>query len=59
MFSVYEKVKTHGLVKAVNVYNVRDDKNGYPQFLICEDGEWKYRSAKHYTDKVWDIRNGD
>lgn len=32
----------------VNVYAVRDDKNGYPQFLIFENGEWKYVSVKHF-----------
>lgn len=32
----------------VNVYAVRDDKNGYPHFLIYENGEWKYVSAKHF-----------
>ena len=34
--------------KLVTVYAVRDDKNGYPHFLIYEDGEWKYVSAKHF-----------
>ena len=38
--------KTDGLT--VSVYAVRDDKNGYPHFLTYEDGQWKYRSAKHY-----------
>lgn len=32
-----------------HIYNVRDDKNGYPHFLIFEDGEWKYVSAKHFA----------
>ena len=31
------------------VYNVRDDGNGYPQFLIFEDGQWRYKSAKYFT----------
>lgn len=34
---------------SVKVYNVRDDKNGYPHFLIYENGEWKYVSAKHFV----------
>ena len=33
----------------VNVYAVRDDKNGYPHFLIFEDNEWKYVKAKHFV----------
>lgn len=40
------------MVKTVEVYAVRDDKNGYPHFLICENGEWKYKSAKYYTNSV-------
>lgn len=36
-------------LSSVEVYNVRDDKNGYPHFLIYENGEWKYVSAKHFV----------
>lgn len=43
----YAKIKM-SFPKQVNVYAVRDDKNGYPQFLIYENGEWKYVSAKHF-----------
>lgn len=38
----------------VEVYAVRDDKNGYPHFLIYENGEWKYKSAKYFTTEVRD-----
>lgn len=34
--------------KRVKVYSIRNDKNGYPQFLIYENEEWKYVSAKHF-----------
>ena len=34
----------------VKVYAVRDDKCGYPHFLIYEDKEWKYVKAKHFVD---------
>ena len=34
---------------SVKVFNVRDDKNGYPHFLIYENGERKYVSAKHFV----------
>ena len=30
------------------VYKVRDDKSGYPQFLVRLNGVWIYRSAKHF-----------
>ena len=33
----------------VDVYDIRDDKNGYPHFLIYEDNEWKYVKAKHFV----------
>lgn len=36
------------------VYAVRDDRDGYPHFLIYEDGEWKYVSAKHFEPIVCD-----
>lgn len=36
-------------LSSVKVYNVRDDKNGYPHFLIYENGEWKYVSAKYFA----------
>lgn len=32
-----------------SVYDTRTDKNGFPHFLIYEDNQWKYRSAKHYV----------
>lgn len=30
------------------VYNVRDDKTGYPHFLIYINRQWRYMSAKHF-----------
>ena len=35
--------------KRYKVHNVRDDGNGYPQFLIFEDGQWRYKSAKYFV----------
>lgn len=32
----------------VQIYDVSYDKNGYPLFLIYEDGQWKRVSAKHF-----------
>lgn len=32
----------------VLIFDIRNDSNGYPQFLIYINGEWKYRSAKYY-----------
>ena len=43
MFTVIDAA-TSELVK---VFAVKDDSNGYPNFLIF-DGSWKYRSAKNY-----------
>ena len=36
-------------LKEVTVYSVRDDENGLPEFLIYEDNQWKYVSAKRFT----------
>lgn len=37
----------------VSVYNVRDNKHGYPLFLIYEDLQWKYISAKHFVPAAY------
>lgn len=55
MFIVYEKSSG----EMITVYNIRHDKHGYPHFLIYEDGQWKYRSAKHYTPITRDIVCGN
>lgn len=31
----------------VEVFNVKNDKNGYPHFLIYFDNQWKWVSAKY------------
>ena len=35
--------------RRVEVFAVRNDKNGYPQFLVYEDRQWVWRSAKNYA----------
>lgn len=44
MFKMYDKFTE----EEVNVYNVRDDKSGYPQFLVRLNGVWIYKSAKNF-----------
>ena len=44
MFNVFTKEKDSLRV----VYDIRTDRAGYPMFLIYEDNQWKYRSAKHF-----------
>ena len=34
--------------KIFNVFSVKDDKNGFPQFLIYENRAWKWQSAKQF-----------
>lgn len=34
------------------IYDITYDKNGYPLFLIYEDGAWKRKSAKHYAPQA-------
>lgn len=48
MFKVFHKNKQ----REYEVYNIRDDKTGYPHFLIFQDGRWVYQSAKHFVPTV-------
>lgn len=32
----------------ISVFGMTDDSNGYPKFLIREDNQWKWKSAKHF-----------
>lgn len=32
----------------LDVYAIRDDKKGYPHFLIYMNKQWKYESAKYF-----------
>lgn len=31
-----------------SVYSVKNDKNGYPQFLIYYKNQWVWKSAKYF-----------
>lgn len=57
MFIVFDK-ETH---LDVAVYNVRDDITGYPQFLVRDDNQWIYRSAKHYitSEEILSAENNE
>lgn len=45
MFTVKHKVSGN----IYTVYDVRNDSNGYPHFLIyVRDNQWLYISAKHF-----------
>ena len=32
----------------IEIYGVKDDKHGYPTFLIRSDNRWIWKSAKHF-----------
>jgi hypothetical protein len=32
----------------VTIYHIRDDKSGYPNFLVYLDKQWIYKSAKYF-----------
>ena len=51
MFKVKYKETGNGftIFQDFTVYDVRYDSNGYPQFLIYHNGEWRLMSAKHFT----------
>lgn len=52
LFMVFDKEKQ----KIYKVYAIRDDSKGYPHFLIYDNSQWLYVSAKHfrplYEDRV-------
>jgi hypothetical protein len=43
------KVKFKENEKEYKVFNVKNDTKGYPHFLIYEDRQWLWKSAKHFT----------
>lgn len=43
------KAKYKPTGKIYEIFNVRDDWNGYPQFLIRKDNEWIYISAEYFV----------
>ena len=44
MITVFDKITQ----KPVRVYKITRNSSGYPDFLVRENGEWRFRSAKHY-----------
>ena len=34
--------------KIFEVYEIKNDRCGYPNFLIYKDSQWKWMSAKHF-----------
>lgn len=49
MNEVFQVVKKEDHDEIREVYDVRNNNCGYPHFLIYENGEWKYVSAKHFV----------
>lgn len=50
------KKSKHISCQKYRVYGVCRDKNGYPQFLIYEENQWKWKSAKYFTPENIDDR---
>ena len=48
VYTEYGEVEMVRRQKRYTVHNVLNDNNGYPMFLIYKDGQWLYRSAKHF-----------
>ena len=42
------KVADKETYEVVMVYNIQNNKTGFPHFLIYEANQWKYVSAKHF-----------
>ena len=53
MFNVYVKKEyiAEFSKKRYKVYNIQNNKNGYPLFLIYDDNQWKYITAKKFKLK--------
>lgn len=34
--------------EVVTIYDIRNDSCGYPMFLIYQDNQWIWKSAKHF-----------
>ena len=45
----YALLRSKSCDTVVHVYDVKMNRNGYPNFLIYIDGQWKYLSAKHFA----------
>lgn len=43
------QVRDKNTNRVVEVYSIRDDKNGFPQFLVYDKHSWKWVSAKNYV----------
>lgn len=53
MFNVFDKDNKEYLV-----FHIRNDKNGYPTFLIYKDNQWIWKSAKYFKPYMKGIYNG-
>lgn len=42
------KFKDSMSTNVYTVYNIRNDKTGYPHFLLYIGRQWRYISAKHF-----------
>lgn len=49
VYTEYGVFKMVHRAKRYTVHNVRDDGNGYPMFLIYDNGQWLNKSAKYFT----------
>ena len=54
MFVLHKKTE-----KIFKVYKIKNNKNGYPTFLIYDENQWKWLSAKHFKpcEKVGVVNN--
>lgn len=48
VYTEYGEFEMIHRAKRYTIHNVRDDGNGYPMFLIYDNGQWLYKSAKYF-----------
>lgn len=42
--------------KSYKIWSIRNDKKGFPHFLIYDNNQWKWQSAKHFKPIEEDIK---
>lgn len=52
-----DKIVVNGNTRygSIKPYAMKNDKNGYPHFLVCVEGNWAWVSAKYFTTQIYNV----
>lgn len=42
--------------KQYKIWSIRNDRKGFPHFLIYDNNQWKWQSAKHFKPIEEDVK---